>query len=71
MIPELQEILDTYKTKNNKELSNISIHLFNDFQAIKESMLVLFTNLTEIEKAYNAVYGELQNRLRFDPTKEK
>lgn len=69
MTPELQNILDTYKTKNNKELSIISVQLFNDFQAIKESMLVLFTNLTEIEKAYNAIYEELQNRLKFEPPK--
>jgi hypothetical protein len=70
MAPELQNILDTYKTKNNKELSIISVQLFNDFQAIKESMLILFTNMNEIEKVYNAVYGELQNRLKFEEPKE-
>jgi hypothetical protein len=62
MTPELQNILDTYKTKNNKELNLIAVQLFNDFNAIKESLLILTTNLTEIEKVYKAVYGELENR---------
>ena len=62
MIPELQEILDTYKTQNNESLKLISTQLYNDFNAIKESLLILTSNLTEIEKVYNAVYKELENR---------
>ena len=33
MIPELQEILDTYKTQNNESLKLISTQLYNDFNA--------------------------------------
>lgn len=62
MTPELQAILDTYKTKNNKELSILSIQLYNDFTAIKESLLVLTTSLAEVEKVYHVVYKELENR---------
>lgn len=70
MTPKLQEILDTYKLKNNKELSQISLNLYNDFNAIKESVLALTVTLTEIEKVYNAVYGELQSRLHFETTEK-
>jgi len=71
MTPELEEILNTYKTKNNKELSTISIHLFNDFNAIKESLLILTTNMTEIKTVYEKVYAELQERLKFETPDEK
>jgi hypothetical protein len=71
MIPELQNILDTHKTKGNKELSTIAVNLYRDFTAMKEAMLVLSSNLTEVETVYNAVYKELQNRLKFpnEPSK--
>lgn len=62
---QLQQILETYKTKNNKELSTITVKLYNDFTAIKSSILMLTNNLADIEKVYNAVYAELQNRLKF------
>jgi hypothetical protein len=71
MIPELQEILDTYKTKGNKELSTIAVNLYNDFTALKESMLILTMNLAEIEKVYNSVYQELQVRLKFENQEKK
>jgi hypothetical protein len=71
MIPELQEILDTYKTKGNKELSTIAVNLYNDFTALKESMLILTMNLAEIEKVYNSVYQELQVRLKFENEDKK
>jgi hypothetical protein len=71
MIPELQEILDTYKTKGNKELSTIAVNLYNDFTALKESMLILTMNLAEIEKVYNSVYQELQTRLKFENQEKK
>jgi hypothetical protein len=71
MIPELQEILDTYKTKGNKELSTISVNLYNDFTALKEAILVLTMNLTEIEKVYTSVYQELQYRLKFENQEKK
>lgn len=65
MIQELQNILDTHKSKSNKELSTIAVNLYNDFTAIKESMLILTSDISEIEKVYNAVYKELQERLKF------
>jgi len=71
MIPELQAILDTYKTKGNKELSTIAVNLYNDFTALKESMLILTMNLAEIEKVYNSVYQELQGRLKFENEEKK
>ena len=66
MIPELQEIVDNYKKRNNKELSAIAVHLYNDFNAIKESLLLLTSNMNEIEKVYKIVYSELQERLKFE-----
>lgn len=66
MAPELEQILATYKTKGNKELSTIAVHLYNDFTALKESMILLTANLVEIEKVYAAVYQELQTRLKFE-----
>lgn len=62
MTPELENILNTYKSKSNKELNFIAVQLFKDFEAIKESLVILTTNLTEIEKVYNAVYKEMENR---------
>lgn len=66
MAPELEEILKTYKSKSNKELSTISVHLFNDFNAIKESLLILTTNMTEVKAVYETIYAELQSRLKFE-----
>jgi hypothetical protein len=71
MVPELKNILDTYKTKGNKELSTVAVHLYNDFTALKDSMLILNTNLMEIEKVYTAVYQELQHRLKFENEQPK
>lgn len=71
MAPELQTILDTYKTKGNKELSTIAVNLYNDFTALKESVLILTSNLAEIEKVYAAVYQELQVRLKFQDEQPK
>ena len=71
MAPELDNILATYKTKGNKELSTIAVHLYNDFTALRESMLILTANLLEIEKVYGAVYQELQERLKFESEQPK
>ena len=70
MTPELQKIFETHKTKSNKELSAIVVNLFKDFGAIKESILILNANLGDIEKVYNAVYAELQSRLKFETPKQ-
>jgi hypothetical protein len=70
MTPELENILKTYKSKPNKELNKIVVNLFKDFNAIKESILILNANLGEIEKVYNAVYAELQSRLKFETPKQ-
>lgn len=71
MISELQLILDKYKTKNNKELSTIAMNLFNDFTAMKEAVLVLTSDMMDVEKTYNAVYQELQSRLKFENANPK
>lgn len=69
MVSELENIRKTYKTKGNKELSTITVNLYNDFTAIKDSILVLISNLTDIEKVYDEVYQELQKRLKFEVPK--
>lgn len=71
MTPELQSILDTYKTKSNKELSTIAVNLFNDFQVLKDSAIILSMNMGDVEQVYKKVYAELQARLKFETPETK
>ena len=62
---ELKNIMETYKTKSNKDLSNTMMSLHNDFTKIKNHMLELTVVIDEISETYENVYTELQTRLKF------
>lgn len=66
----LEEILDTYKNKSNKDLSNTLITLKLDFDNVKNVILEFTEILTELETTYDHVYEELQNRLKFKDDNE-
>lgn len=66
----LDEILNTYKNKSNKDLSNILVSLKLDFDKTKSIILEFTDVLTELEKTYDVVYNELQNRLKFKDDNE-
>lgn len=63
---KLQEIINTHKSKSNKELSTILLSLNSDFENLKNVMLELSVAIGEIEETYDKVYAELQRRLKFD-----
>ncbi len=60
---KLQEILDTYKSKGNKDLAGILLNLEGDFNLLKGVLLELSETLTEVETVYDAVYQEVHTRL--------
>ena len=60
---KLQEILNTYMGKSNKELGNIILTLETDFTNIKNVILELTETLQEVETTYDAVYKELEKRI--------
>lgn len=60
---KLQEILDTYSGKSNKELGGIVLTLEADFTSYKNVILELTETLEEIEKTYDVVYNELEKRI--------
>lgn len=61
----LKQILETYRDKSNKELANILIILEDDFKNIKQSILGLTDLMRDIEITHDAVFNELQIRLKF------
>ena len=63
---QLNEILESYKNKSNKELANILATLQIDFNNIKTTLINLTDTLKEVEITYDAIYNELQKRLKFD-----
>jgi hypothetical protein len=63
---KLEEILKSCPLKSNKELANILITLEMDFKSVKEVILDLTNTLKELETTHDAVYGELQKRLKFE-----
>lgn len=66
----LEDILNTYKNKSNKDLSNTLVSLKLDFDKTKSIVLEFTEVLTELEKTYDVVYDELQNRLKFKDDNE-
>jgi hypothetical protein len=60
---KLQQILDTYTKKSNKDLGNILLTLSLDFENIKKTLLELTEILSEVEITYDAVFNELDKRL--------
>jgi hypothetical protein len=65
----LKDILESYKTKSNKELSNIAVGLHTDFTALKNHMLELTQTIEEISEVYEKIMIELQSRLHFEMPK--
>lgn len=63
---KLQDIINTHKSKSNKELSTILLSLNSDFENLKNVMLELTVAIGEIEETYDKVYAELQRRLKFE-----
>lgn len=63
---KLQEIINTHKSKSNKELATILLSLNSDFENLKNVMLELTVAIGEIEETYDKVYAELQRRLKFE-----
>lgn len=61
---KLQEVLNTYTKKSNKDLAQILVVLEKDFNSIKNVLLDLTETLNEIETTYDAVYGELEKRIK-------
>jgi hypothetical protein len=62
---KLQEVLDTYSGKSNKDLANILLTLKVDFDMVKKTLLEVTEILKEVEVTYDTVYNELQKRLKF------
>jgi hypothetical protein len=60
-----EQILEDYKDKSNKDLSEILVVLKNDFDVTKQVVLDLAEMIGEIEVVYDKVYTELQSRLKF------
>ena len=61
---KLQEVLKTYTKKSNKDLAQTLVILEKDFNSIKNLLLDLTETLNEIETTYDAVYGELEKRIK-------
>lgn len=61
---KLQEVLKTHTKKSNKDLAQILVVLERDFNSIKNVLLELTETLNEIETTYDAVYGELEKRIK-------
>lgn len=61
----LDEIIETHKTKTNKELGTILLTLKVDFENIKNTVIKLTDILKEVEVTYEVIYNELQRRLNF------
>ena len=62
---QLEEIIKNCGNKPNKELANTLLTLKADFENIKKVILELTDTLEELEVTYDAVYNELQKRLKF------
>lgn len=61
---KLQDLLNTYKKKSNKDLAQSLVVLERDFNSIKNVLLDLTETVTEIETVYDAIYSELEKRIK-------
>jgi hypothetical protein len=61
---KLQEVLKTYSKKSNKDLAQTLVVLEKDFNMIKSLLLDLTETLNDIETTYDAVYDELEKRIK-------
>ena len=62
---QLEDIINNKGNKSNKELANILLTLQVDFDTTKKTIIELTSILKEVETTYDAVYNELQARLKF------
>ena len=60
---KLEEILENYKNKSNKELATVLVTLEQDFNSIKSVLLELTETVGEIETVYDSVFEEMEKRL--------
>jgi hypothetical protein len=61
---KLADVLKTVTKKSNKDLAQTLIVLERDFNTIKTLLLDLTTTINEIEVTYDAVYNELEKRIK-------
>ena len=61
---KLDDVLKTVTKKSNKDLAQTLIVLERDFNTIKTLLLDLTTTINEIEVTYDAVYNELEKRIK-------
>lgn len=61
---QLVEIISDYKNRPNKDLINALEVMQQDFDLTKNAILDLTHHLDKIEKTYNLVLQEYQNRTK-------
>lgn len=66
---DLEQIIENYKSLNNRDLSNVLLTIESDFDIVKGQLLALTETIKELEIAYEVIYNELQARLKFKDVK--
>lgn len=67
---DLEILIETKTKKTNKELANSLLIIEDDFKRVKDSILKLTEVIRELEITYDAIYEELQKRLKFEDKNE-
>jgi len=67
---KLKELIENKTNKSNKDLANNLLIIEDDFNVVKGSILKLTEIMRELEIAYDAIYNELQSRLKFEDKNE-
>jgi len=62
---DLENLINNKQNKSNKDLANNLLIIEDDFNKVKDSILKLTEIMRELEIAYDAIYDELQSRLKF------
>jgi hypothetical protein len=58
------DIINDYKNKSNKDLIFVMEFIKKDFDLTKESVLKLTNHLDKLEKTYDMVLKEYNNRIK-------
>lgn len=58
------DIINDYKNKSNKDLIFVMDFIKKDFDLTKESVLKLTNHLDKLEKTYDMVLKEYNNRIK-------
>ncbi len=58
------DIINDYKNKSNKDLIFVMEFIKKDFDLTKESVLKLTSHLDKLEKTYDMVLKEYNNRIK-------